>query len=125
VAFGAPVSVEFDAPATTWSNEIMVPPALAVTAPPALETATIPTSGDLTFTWTAAGSEAMVIRMFGVGDCVIEDDGSFAVPASFLANVPNGPGAMVIIAIADGEASFNGRTVLTLGGSGRYWDTFK
>lgn len=81
---------------------VTTPPALEVQSP-ALDTldAEVSASSDLTFTWTPSmGDTRIVIRIVDSLGAVVSahalDDGSFAIPASDLANLTTGPIDVVI-----------------------------
>lgn len=119
--------VEFDTPATTLADALSIPGDVALTAPdPSQPVAAVPTSGDMTFTWTPVGAEEVIISFQAAqgGLCRVNDDGSFNVPAAFLANVSTN-GFVVFVAADLGFANVDlgagERSVLTVGFNGQAW----
>ena len=120
--------VEWDNPATTLADAISVPPALTVTAPdPSLQVVTVPTNGNMTFTWTTVGSEEILIAFltFPGGICRVNDDGTFDVPTSFLSAINTTSGIVGIIAADFGfenvDFGAGERSVVTMGANGQVW----
>ncbi len=120
--------VEWDTPATSLADAIGIPEFINVTAPdPASPATVVPTSGVMTFTWTSVGAEEILISFLTSpgGLCRLSDDGSFDVPASFLAAINNTSGFVAIVAIDLGfenvDFGTGERSVNMIGYTGQAW----
>jgi len=89
--------------AETFSNALVVPGALSVTAPDFTQVVSL--GGDLPITWTGSSSTPATITIttvvsasdYGSITCRVTDDGSFTVPGSLIAQLPSGNGTIGVM----------------------------
>ncbi|HVO30178.1 MAG TPA: hypothetical protein VMV18_05565, partial [bacterium] len=113
-----------DIPAATWPGVLVLRHPITVPG-----TLPVPASGDLAISWTPVGADFVRFDFYNgftppaLFSCWAKDDGSFAVPASFLATLPAGSGGVLAAATKRHTLLVNSRVVAFDGeaSSGATW----
>lgn len=111
-----------DLPATTWSHAIRVKHAISLPA-----NLPLPSSGGLDLSWTPAGGDYIRFDFYygytgsPIVSCFARDDGTFTVPAPYIAGLPSSTGdGFVATTTVETTAVIDGRIVAFDGEAAAY-----